>query len=225
MVGIDKTYVSSYEEWKEVIDWAKTTSFKCPNGMVLNVIDYCYDPDMTEEEVKGWLSERVEIPVMNTPEALNYFLIKHCPIKVIQNRMREVYSDFPDKVLSGTSDYDKFIRPTGGKHIRFIKKPKITYPGRFFSYDRGWIKLGYNIEVLIPGEDEFDSPEYNEDYDYWLLPNELGKRTSGNIIRVECRSIKALLRKIRKWNLPVGTKIKIYDIRYKEENMELIIKR
>ena len=151
MVAIYKTYVSSYDDLKEIIDWAKKTTYTCPNGIKLRVIDYCYYPYSTEEEIREWLKESSQIPVMNTPESLDYFLLKDCPIKVIQDRLRVVYDDsFILGVLSGTSDYDLFRRPIGGKHIRLVIKPRFKKP----KFKRYFVGVNYP-----------DMEGYNEDYD------------------------------------------------------------
>lgn len=222
MAAIDKTYVSSYEEWKEITDWAKKTSFKCPNGIILEVENYCYGHGMTEDEIREWISECGEIPVMNTPVELDYFLIKYCPIQLIQDRMRAVHSEeFINSVLSGTSEYDTFQRPEPGKHYKIIKKPRIkralswfiNRPNRKYSK---WLSNELTIKrkgyynVSIPGYG------YNEDYDSWVFPGELGYSTVYGLVNTKTRSLKALIRKIKSWNLPVGTRVE-FSGRYQDE--------
>lgn len=198
MAAIDKTYVSSYEDWKEIIDWAKKTVFTCPNGIKFHVIDWCYTySDSTEDDIRDCLNNHKTIPVMNTPQALDYFLIKYCPIKVVQDRLREVYnSDFIDSVLKGISIYDTFVKPNFGKHYKFIKKPKLYYNS-----------ICYYVDVTIPKEISL-YPSYNMEYNIWLMDNELGYATTHNgsfCFRV--KSLKSLIRTFRKWKLPIGTKI------------------
>lgn len=107
MAAIDKTYVSSYEDYRKVIDWARTAEFVCPNGKKFSVIDYCYYTDKSEEEIREMLRKNREIPVMNTPVRLDYFLIKHCPIELVQERMKEVYdTGFYDAVKNGAKFND-----------------------------------------------------------------------------------------------------------------------
>lgn len=221
MAAIDKTYVSSFEEWKEVMDWARTAKFTCPNGMVLNVIDYCYNSDYTEEEIKEWLSEQGEIPVMNTSNELDYFLIKYCPIQLVQDRMRCVYSEnYIESVLNGTSKYDKFVKPEVGKHFKCIKKPLWNYTLKWFNqYYNKYFKGFYDVDVMYKGNYLW----YNEICDCWKLDDELGYSTiSGATVR--CHSIKALVRKLKKWNLPVGAIVKVTG-KYVGEECEFLVKK
>lgn len=225
MAGIDKTYVSTYEDWKEIIEWAKKTSFKCPNGIVLDVSWYCYNLDLTEEEVRSWISEDGEIPVMNTPEELDYFLIKYCPVKTIQDRMKEVYrEEYINSVLLGTSRFDTYQRPTPGKHVKITKKPKSrkNYLWSWINW-KGIKKKGcYKVNVREPGPENRHF-RYNEDYGTWVAEDELGYATSFGSIPTKARSFKALLRKIKSWGLPVGSIVE-FEGMYEEEDGELIIK-
>lgn len=50
MAGIDKTYITSYEDYKKVVDWCKDKSFKLSNGQVIYPSDFIYYPDITKEE-------------------------------------------------------------------------------------------------------------------------------------------------------------------------------
>lgn len=221
MSSIDKTYVSSFEEWKEVMDWARTTKFTCPNGMVLNVIDYCYNSDYTEEEIKECLSKKGEIPVMITSKELDYFLIKHCPIQIVQDRMEDVYDeDYINSVLNRTSKYDKFVRPEVGKHFKCIRKPLWNYTDKWFNqYCNRYFKGFYAVDVMYKGKYLW----YNEIFDCWKLDDELGYFTISGAT-VCCHSIKSLVRKFRKWNLPIGCKIRVCG-RYAGENCEFIVKK
>lgn len=191
MATLDKIYVSSYEEWEEVMKWAKNAVYTCPSGIKLRVMDYCYKPEYTEEEIQSWLkkSSSGEIPVMCTSESLDYFLIKDCPIERIKSRMIEVYGqEYVNEVLEGKSKYDVPKEEESiGRHVSVLHAPKKKH-GRMF------------IDVLIPGI------EYNGEYDVWFTKNELGD--SDNSCPV-INSFKALIRKLRKWGFPVGTKIKI----------------
>ena len=84
MAAIDKTYTSKWEEYKEYRDWAINQKFVCPNGDVVKPIDYLIK--WREEDFDG-VHEK---PIMNTPYTLDYFLIKHCPVKFVYDRLREV---------------------------------------------------------------------------------------------------------------------------------------
>lgn len=225
MAGIDKTYVTNYNDWKEIVDWMSTASFTCPNGMVIEGKRYIYWANSTKEEIEDWLSASKEIPVMNTPTALDYFLIKYCPIKVVQDRMKEVYStEFYESVKNGTSKYDNFVRPIGGKHVTITKKPTYNYPHKWYNaYQHKYRNGMYSVDITYPNEYE-GFAEYNEDYDMFIMPYELGYCTSSGSITTKCRSVKAIINKIIKWNLPIGTKVHVMGM-YDEEDFDLIVNK
>jgi hypothetical protein len=62
-------------------------SFVCPNGDIIRPINYLFR--WNEEDFDG----EKYLPIMNTPYSLDYFLIKHCPVKLVRKRMRQVYDD------------------------------------------------------------------------------------------------------------------------------------
>lgn len=223
MAAIDKTYVKSYDEWKEIVDYAKNTVFKCPNGQELKLINYVYYPDKQKSEIDEWLSEACEIPVLSTTCTVDYFLIKYCPIKLIQDRMKDVYGEtYYNSVKNGTSEYDTFIRPEGGKHVKYLKRPKFKNTVKWFnSYTCKYIRGKYSMSVEGPNGEICIF--YNESHDTWILPYELGE-ISSNIADTKCKSVKSVIRKIKKWNLPVGYKIYVYGKHYGED-FEMIVSK
>lgn len=202
MACIDKTYVNNYEDWKKVVDYAKNTSFTCPNGIVLNLIDYCYHK-YTEKEIREWLDRSKEVPVLNTSNSVDYFLIKYCPLEIVQNRMKEVYDiDFYNSVKNGTSKYDTFVKGQNvGKHFKVIEKPKYNKLAKvFLNRSKRYAKQSYDVQT------ELSVDGYNEEKDIWVMNDELG-RIDSNTAATNCRSFKAICRKIMKWNFPIGTKV------------------
>ena len=226
MAGIDKTYVSTYQDWKEITDYMKNAEFVCPNGIILRGENYLYYSDATKEEIEEWLSERNGIPVMNTPCAMDYFLIKYCPIELVQERMKEVYDEEDyEAIKNGTSEYDKFVRPVGGKHVKIIKKPEWNYTYKWFNEYLGkYRRTGYSVTLTYPEHIEDAFTEYNEEFDVFLLPGELGSITVAGQVRTDCMSIKAILRKIIKWNLPIGTIVHVFGM-HTGESFNVIVKK
>lgn len=206
MAGIDKTYAKSIQEIEEFLDWAEKTNFTCPNGEILKVSDYCYlskeylKEEGVKEEMERWFNEKGEIPIMNTPTYLDYFLIKHCPIKFVQERMEEVYpKDYTDSIKNGTSEWDTFKRPTPGRKLKWIfGKPKRRRDLR------GWLSV-HDVKF----KDSDDYPHYNDETRKWIFPGELGTWNT-SCADLNCRSIKAITRQILKWGFPEGTTITIY---------------
>lgn len=208
MAAIDKTYVNSYEEWKEVTEYMKNAKFKCPNGMTLYGRGSLYYPDMSREDVEKWITEAGgDIPVMNTSSELDYFLIKECPVELVQERLKDVYGEEEyNSIKNGTSRYDTFVREPGGKHLGLIEKPAWNrIIKNFNSRLRKVVRHGYRVQVDVPDGYTW----YNEEYDCWLMPYELGW-SSGNTAHTDCMTLKSLRRKIMKWNLPVGSVVNFW---------------
>ena len=87
MASIDKTYVSKYTDYKALKEWTEGVEFTAPNGIKFRPSEYIYEWEESDFEPGH------QLPVMNTPQGLDYFLIKHCPFEFVQNRMQEVYTD------------------------------------------------------------------------------------------------------------------------------------
>ena len=193
MAGIDKTYTSSWLEYQALVDWARKTVFICPDGTKLRPIDYIY---------RYWKEENFngnEIPVMNTSNVCDYFLIKYCPLGFVQERMSEVYSaEYIQSIKDGVSAFDTFSKE--GKYgikYRLIKQPK--KPNRCNR------TLGYWFVQLL-------SPfiHYCEAENRWIWPDELTE-TRGWVSNT-CHKFKtrrAIERHIRKWKLPKGTIVEV----------------
>lgn len=210
MAAIDKTYVNNYEDWKRIIDWCKENKFICTNGTEVRMIDRCYYPDYSEEEVKEWLKKAVEIPVMNTGYKEDYFLIKYCPIDIVQERMREVYDEeYYNSIKNGNSEYDTFTMDNDKIGTRvFLKKRRSR---RNYSKTPFFVEAKYNDSYLW----------YSDYVGRFLWPNELGIATSNSFN--ESYSIKALIRRLRKMKLPKGTKVRVLGY-YVNDEFEFEIK-
>lgn len=210
MAAIDKTYVTTKEEYLEIRNWMENFTKELPNGMILYGGDFIYDVEDLDEVFPC----ETGFPVMNTSTTMDYFLIKECPIKLVQDRMKSVYSeDYYNSVKNGTSDFDKFVRPEGGKHVKLIKKPRRNFHYKWYNeYRKKRIRDKFTVDVILP--DNVYS-WYYEEYDHWEIPGELvhGRHFSSDAT-VKVGSVKALKRVVRKWNLPVGTKVRFHALRY-----------
>lgn len=193
MAGIDKTYTKSYDDYKKLVEWAKKTVFTCPNGVKLHAIDYIYY--WSESDFNS------EIPVLNTSNAFDYFLIKYCPFDFVQERMQYVYSkEFYDSVKNGTSEYDTFTKEGKyGKHCKIIKRPNYMTKTPL-GQDKWFIQPIYEA-----GEDLW----YDEDNDTWLWSYELGEATTN--VCWKYKSLKSVIRHILKWKLPIGTILTLHS--------------
>lgn len=225
MAAIDKTYVDNWEDWKEITDWMKSFERKLPNGSILRGKNFLYYPDSTKEEIEDWLKEQEDIPVMNTSWTMDYFLIRECPLEVVQNRMQSVYSkENYEAIKNGTSEYDTFVRPVGGKHLKLIKKPKYWKPSRYI-WNGKLCKDRFVVDIDLPEEYGNYYSWYYDELDYWSMPYELIAGGHMSSADVNCYTHKALMRKILKWNLPIGTKVKVSHFRFQGGYCEYIIKK
>lgn len=225
MAGIDKTYVHSYKEWRDYIDWARKTVFTCPNGIKLYPINFCCYTEEDDKYVKELFDkyEDYEMTLMNTPCDLDYFLIKYCPLEFIQKSMREwsYCEENYNKIKNGESEYDKFVRPEGGKHFKWVKKPKYSHTLKFRANNGKVRRSTYFIDAEFP-EEHGGYGGYNWDYDMWVLPGELGYYNCSGADA--CHSLKSLIRKLKKWNLPVGTKLRVFNGEYGEVSQCIVCK-
>jgi hypothetical protein len=85
MASIDKTYTNSFEEYQQLVDWAKDKEIVFSKKQKEKISDCIYN--WSKEDFTS------ELPVMNTPNRIDIFLIQNCPIKFVQDRMEEVYSE------------------------------------------------------------------------------------------------------------------------------------
>jgi len=216
MAAIDKTYTSSWEEYQEVVNWAKEHNFTCPNGMVIEPIKRVYKWD--KEDFRD--PER-KLPILNTSHTLDYFLIKYCPLRVVQDRMKEIYGiDEYNAIKTGISWFDTFVRPEAGTKVKMIQDSKYRNRKPFSAYSS--LHNRKYVRVLVDVRYNSESLWYNEDYDTFLFPYELGIATCSCAVP-KCKSIKAIIRKIRKWNLPKGCIVEVKG-RYVGETWKFLIK-
>ena len=190
MAAIDKTYVSSWEEYKEIRDWAIKTNVIYPNGDIgSKMINWFYFPYLTEGDFK----EDKEYILWNTSEIVDMFLYKHCPFELVQERLKEQYSDL------SYLDREPINEHEVGNHFIIPKK----FINRIVYWQWYCIAVKYNERYW----------GYNAETDQWVSTNELGKFHQ-YYLYIKLTSKKALARQIRKWNLPKGAAISINCMRY-----------
>lgn len=200
MAGIDKTYTRSWEEYQSLVEWCKGKSFTLKNGDVIRPSRYIYEWD------KECFDGEKSLPVWNTPTYLDIWLIRNCPLKFIQDRLKEQYGggwskeaftdhndeDMYHQILHYRSPYD--VWRSKGSHkfsIEYKQNEKIKDDNLFW-----W------VDVLTWGW------WYNEKHNMWYHDDEalpIGCNHAhfrGNI------SKRKLARLIKRWDLPKGTQIR-----------------
>jgi hypothetical protein len=205
MAGIDKTYTDSYEEYKEFKDWSKGKQVVFNYGkkvLKIDVLNYIYDWE--KEDFNGR-----DLPVIHTPTWLDKYLYDNCPLKFILNRLKEVYDeDYLKNVqLNKISDNLKQNRKVV---ISKSKRTKFPLHNKGICSHSGW---------WLQEANTFDF-DYNEDLQAWV-------EQSGNFPSysntMHVKTVKSLIRKLRKMYLPNGLEFRLIG-RYVGEVFKVTIK-
>jgi hypothetical protein len=172
-----------------------------------------YDVEhITEDYFDG---ER-DVPVTNTPCKVDYYLAMYCPVKAVQEYLESVYEDY--KNLDEWKEYITFDRNPGSK-IKVIKYPKFGKINKALNQRFGW-----HVSVITPDGDGYKSyPEYYSDTNQWIYDYELEFPIDKSWGWCNYKTIKSLIRNIRKWKLPKGSIVTAQG-RYVGEEYEFLIK-
>jgi len=98
-------------------------------------IDYYKDPKRIED-AKSFLGEdweptpggEGEIVIWNTPTYFDIWLIRNCPLQIIQDRLKQQYSSCYEDILERRSEYDTYQRPKPGKHFKVKLEKGCSFP-------------------------------------------------------------------------------------------------
>lgn len=169
MASIDKTYTDSYKDYIEFVEWSRDKTVVFWTGLQEKVSSYIYHYD----DIK------TEVPIMNSPVWLDAFLLKHCPIKFVTDRIKEVYSILPDNF--------SFDKPEDCKQNRRIKIIPLNTKTVYNRPIKGYYRL------------ESEHMAYNSIVKAWV---EVGTHPY-SLSTSEHKTIKSLVRFLRKQCLPV----------------------
>ena len=240
MSYIDKTYIVDYQQFKEVRDWCKGKIVETDNGLKYHAEDFLIDKDMTEDYFNNWKKEVIEnrmrnygetyeeayknaeIPLWNTPYYFDIWLIKNCPIQFIQDRLKYQYDYEYEQIKNGTSSYDTYKRNGLGKnfHYKVICKPnrkpryKFTYVDRFGN-DKCYKENRKPWWLITIDDTKTVNPVswwVNTEHNYWTCSEEgLPFKSNMLVIKRKNVNIHAIIRMIKKWNLPAGSQVKVLN--------------
>lgn len=187
MAGIDKTYTRSYKEYKEFVDWARDKTIVFNYGKkVLKESVSSYIFQWKEEDFNG-----DELPIMNTPTWVDKYLYDNCPCKFVLDRLKEVYEE-------DTLKYKLVIGelPLNYKQNRKVKIKKVSHRGlrltnRSLNSKYEWWVMPVNFDTC-----------YNEELKAFVSWD-MGFPSYTDSMR-DCRTVKTLVRRLRKMYLPSG---------------------
>lgn len=221
MAAIDKIYVNNWKDFCEVRDYFMNTEFVANNGTKCVLKNYIYDNDWVYED---FFDGEVEVAVTNTPCKVDYYLAMYCPLKVVQEYLDNAYrGDWRN--VSYWSDYLTFKRNSGSK-IKVIKYPKFGKINKALNQRFEW-----QIEVKTPilsnftffTKQNYEYPTYYGDTNQWIYDYELEFPIDTSMGICTYKTIKSLVRNIRKWKLPKGSIVTAQG-RYEGERYEFLIK-
>ena len=216
MAGIDKTYISSYDDMVEIGEWLKTLPHRITDdyGNVFSIRPYLGD-EMYCAMVSGrnacerYVKEHCTIQddgswccvLWNTSCLFDVWLIRHCPVTAIQNRLSEQYSEeYIQSVRDKQCCYDLYKRPEPAKRFTITKRPDFN-----IVCNTWWVEISDNEDRRCG--------EYYEKADYWRLPNEPFESDDAWVSNVAIIPGKMTQKKIRnlvrRWGLPENYTLRI----------------
>lgn len=240
MAYIDKTYFSTYEQWKQVRDWCDDKIVEFNKTQIYHVKNYLYYTDLTEVEFNSYKEEFIKshcknynttreealnnfsMVLWNTPVWLDIWLIRNCPINFIQDRLKCQYGDEYAQIKNKTSRYDTYKRNGLGKnfHYKIICKPNWKPRYNFHCINRfdndNYYKEKQTPWWFIAIEDTKIKNSIswfaNTKYNYWTNSEE-GLPFDSNMMNIKRKNlnIHAIIRMIKKWNLPAGSQVKVLN--------------
>lgn len=177
MAAIDKTYINNKKDYEDLKNWVSTQkSFTTPIGESFDIRDYMYNWD--ENAVLQAFENGKEVPIWNTPVVVDKYLYKNCPLKFVQDRLKDQYN-VPEELLTKSEDYEY------GK-CKVLKFPKV------------FKDIDVEFEVINETDDHL---VFNEPTNKWVGFEDVlsmsGQYTCG-------LSMRKLRRLLKTWSIPKG---------------------
>ena len=209
MAAIDKIYLTSYKDYLAFREWCEAQSpISDKYGHKEFITEYLFYYD------EPWEGEH---PVFSAPCFIDAYLIRNCPVKAIQDCLKNHnYGDSYEKIKNGElyASPEAEVNYEIGKHCKITKLP--------FSHKYNYPIIGqWLVDIITP---EGIHMWYHTSTDTW--DNWSDYVVSDSISSAACiKSLKTLIRKItKKWKLPVGTIVRGGG-RYEDEDYEIIVKK
>jgi hypothetical protein len=193
MAGIDKTYTDNYNEYKAFKEWA--------DKQVITFFDEhkeCIGDWVCNYEKEDFYNG--EIPIMNTPTWLDIYLIQNCKSKFVIERMKDVYGKHFDEYKNLTNLNTIPYGYCKNRKVVISNGDKCKFP----FYKKMFKKpIGGKMDWWVQCEDDFC---YNSETKTWVHRDSFYPHSTNT---AHFKSIKAIIRHLRKQYLPKGVKFKI----------------
>jgi len=197
MAGIDKTYTDSYKLYKQFKDWADTQTVKFFDGSVERLGEWVFNLEESE-------FNNEEIPIMNTQGWMDAYLVQNCKMKFVLDRMNDVYSEDSIKEMKSVN----FIKPPKGHSQN--RKITIKYNERTRFPIHNIVSGNYGKWNLFCEDDYL----YNSKTNIWVSWDSYYPVNTNVKI---AKSLKAIIRHLRKQYLKSGMVFKVYGLHVGEE--------
>jgi hypothetical protein len=212
MAAIDKTYVNK-EQLLEAIEWAKEVGeVTLENGYKFKPLDFIGAYNDIEN-----LIDTEDYILWNTPMWFDRWLWLNCPLSFVQIRLQEQYDSY------SLESFDVLYEP-----------PTIRINQKYKFLQTPW---GYNWKHFASGKGKKQSLYYISiykcrcEYSYNKQTNTWGERfglfpynDKYFMPRNKVPSKKAILRLLKKWNLPTNSIVFIKNLHYYGMDFKILVK-
>lgn len=236
MAAIDKTYVNK-AQLLEAIEWCKKIgTVKIENGYEFAPLDWIYgyndldNPHYFDVEQKTYI-------LWNTPQWFDRWLWLNCPLKFVKERLEIQYGD------EGLKEFETYVNQDpkcnldfGKQHYKFLKTPKWRGHKWWMSHGRKYnpwpgkcIQLTYMMDIKAPKNSNKWGLDYNCQTDTWeekfgLMPTTPWSEYIWQDYHKRIPNKKSIIRELRRWYIPKGYIVRLYNIKYVGLNFEILVK-
>ena len=238
MAAIDKTYVTKQELF-EAIDWAKKVGqVEMENGHMFRPLYFIWGYDEMDDP-RYFDRENDEYVLWNTPIWFDRWLWNNCPLEFVKKRLMYQYSEedrkkFENYVYRNLKSNLDF----GSQHYTFLKEPKWKGHKWFMSHgrkDNPWpdkkVTQTYFIDIKTPQNDNYDwwndEIVYDDQLNDWVLRKDMlpyGGQYVWQYYRKNPPTKKTIIRELRRWYIPKGYIVRVYQLAYKGMDFEILVR-
>lgn len=196
-------------KWEDYVEFKKWCEAQPPlvdkYGKKERITEYLYEYDEPFTR---------EMPVFKAPCYVDAYVIKNCPLEEMQKELRLHYSSAYDDIKAGKmyASPRTDINYVPGRHVKML-----YWPGK--KYNRP-VRSRLWVSIELP--EYVDNHMWHNDSGTWDFCDEYVISDGVSSVAF-ADTIKGLIRKIRKWKFPVGTKVRA-DGNYVGEYWEFIVK-